>query len=145
MNDGDVSCAFSEFKLTRPKSVSVSRQSLFSRPWHGGRWYYHLIGQHGNIPPPERKTPLGLIARYYPDGKKNWEPSKLIYLQSPFFYLISKYDYFIYYRSIRVSAIGLNTAISVNELLSNFVTVWLYVLYLSLICQIIFFKFTSFF
>lgn len=57
--------------------------------------------------------------------------------KSFFFNLILKYDYVIYYRSIRVSAIGLSTAISVNELLSNFVTVLLYVLYLPLICQII--------
>ena len=70
MDDGDVSCAFSEFKLTRLKSVSVSRQSLFSRLWHGGQWYYHLIGQDRNIPPLERDSPLGLIARYYPEGKK---------------------------------------------------------------------------
>lgn len=91
------------------------------------------------ILPPYRATPKHPVAReenssgthssVLPLRKKNWDPSKLIYLQSPFFYLILKYDYVICYRSIRVSAIGLSTAISVNELLSNFVTVLLYVLY----------------
>lgn len=59
-------------------------------------------------------------------------PSKSFFLN-----LILKYDYAIYFRSIRVGAIGLSTEISVNELVSNFVTVLLYVFYLSLICQII--------
>ena len=53
-------------------------------------------------------------------------PSKSFFLN-----LILKYDYAIYFRSIGVGAIGLSTEISVNELVSNFVTVLLYVFYLS--------------
>ena len=136
MDDWDVSCAFSEFKLTRLKSVSVSRQSLFSRLWHGGQWYYHLIGQDRNIPPLERETPLGLIARYYPEGKKLGTFKTHLPSESFFLNLILKYDYARYFRSIRVGATGLSTEISVNELVSNFVTVLLYVFYLSLICHL---------
>lgn len=95
MDDGDVSCAFSEFKLTRPKSVSISRQSLLGLA---------ALARRPMILPPYRATPnhpasreensSGAHSSVLPLGKKNWEPSKLIYLQSPFF----KFDIKIWLR-----------------------------------------------
>ena len=80
-------------------------------------------------PASREENSSGTHSSVLPLGKKIGNLQNSFTFKVLFLNLIFKYDYVIHYRSIRDSAIGLSTAISVNELLSNFVTVLLYVLY----------------